>query len=93
MQVKEFAGIRSFHDGIAVSDYVNMIPLDNSCIDRYGEKLTSARIDITPGERVIQSFADSKRNVYVATNKRVCRFAWNGLDWNSAPVKIGRAHV
>lgn len=87
MQVKEFAGIRSFHDGIAVSDYVNMIPLDNSCIDRYGEKLTSARIGIMPGERIIQSFVDSKRNVYIATNKRVRRFAWNGLRWNIEPLR------
>lgn len=86
MQVKEFAGIRSFHDGIAVSDYVNMIPLENSCIDRYGEKQTPARINIQPGERVVQTFVDSKKNVYVATNRRVCRFTHNGVDWRRWPL-------
>ena len=33
----KFEGITTFHDGLAVSDYVNMIPLGETCIDRIGE--------------------------------------------------------
>ena len=45
MKIDQFAGIRSFHDGMSVSDYVNMIPLENSCIDRLGERVLKESSD------------------------------------------------
>lgn len=77
MKINEFAGIRSFHDGMSVSDYINMIPLDNSCIDRYGEKVL---YDSNDNERVVQTFVDSRKNVYIATNKRVRAFRYNEIQ-------------
>ena len=60
MKIDQFAGIRSFHDGMSVSDYVNMIPLENSCIDRLGERVLKESSDTL---RVVQTFVDSKKNV------------------------------
>ena len=40
----KFDGITTFHDGLAVSDYVNMIPLGETCIDRQGETIVSDNI-------------------------------------------------
>lgn len=74
MKINEFAGIRSFHDGMSVSDYVNMIPLENSCIDRLGETVVCEGYE---GERVIQTFVDSFRNVYIATDKEVRAYSYN----------------
>ena len=74
MVLSEFGGIRAFHDGMAVSDYVNMIPLEASCIDRLGEKIL---IDVSSDQKVIQTFVDSKRNVYIATNKGVSAYTYN----------------
>lgn len=74
MKIDQFAGIRSFHDGMSVSDYINMIPLENSCIDRLGE---STLIGSTNDLRVIQTFVDSKRNVYIATDKNVKCYRYN----------------
>lgn len=68
MQVSEFKGIQQFHDGMAVSDYCNVIPLGNSAIDRQGEEV----VDDWPTnnrptyERVCGTFVDSKRNIYIA---------------------------
>lgn len=74
MKINEFAGIRSFHDGMSVSDYINMIPLENSCIDRLGERT----IHESPNtQRVVQTFVDSKKNVYIATDKIVKCYRYN----------------
>ena len=31
----KFEGIREFHEGLVVSDYVNMIPLGETCLDSF----------------------------------------------------------
>ena len=82
MKIDQFAGIRSFHDGMSVSDYVNMIPLENSCIDRLGERVLKESSDTL---RVVQTFVDSKKNVYVATNKNVKCYTYNPVTrrWNT----------
>lgn len=76
MIIKEFAGIRSFHDGLSVSEYTNMIPLENSCIDRLGEQLIMERA--TTKQQVIQTFVDSHKNIYIATTKSVIRLEPRG---------------
>ena len=76
MIIKEFAGIRSFHDGMSVSDYTNMIPLEASCIDRLGEHLVVERGSTK--QKVLQTFVDSQKNVYVATDKSVMKLMYVG---------------
>lgn len=76
MTIKEFAGIRSFHDGLSVSEYTNMIPMDNSCIDRVGEKLIAAAV--SNNEQVLQTFIDSQKNIYIATTSSVRCYKYKG---------------
>lgn len=86
MIIKEFAGIRSFHDGLSVSDYCNMVPLEASCIDRLGEKLVVERGDTQ--QRIIQTFVDSKKNVYIATTKSIIRLLYVGDNqWEVRPLE------
>lgn len=68
MQVSEFKGIQQFHDGMAVSDYCNTIPLGNSVIDRQGESDVDdwEHADRPSYNRVCGTFVDSKRNMYIA---------------------------
>lgn len=68
MQVSEFNGIQQFHDGMAVSDYCNTIPLGTSIIDRQGEEFIDDWIseDDRTHERVSATFVDSKKNLYIA---------------------------
>ena len=35
----KFNGIVEYHDGIAVSEYMNMLPMGEICLDRVGDKL------------------------------------------------------
>lgn len=71
MQINEFKGITTFHEGQVVSDYCNMIPMEKSVIDRLGSKPLFKN---KSGERVKATFVDSKNNIYVATETRVRRF-------------------
>ena len=67
MEVSEFKGIQSYHDGRPASDYRNMIPMGQSVIDRLGEvsKL------VFSGQYVLETFVDSHNNIYVATDQFV----------------------
>lgn len=86
MIIKEFAGIRSFHDGMSVSDYTNMIPLEASCIDRLGEQLVVERGDTN--QKIVQTFVDSQRNVYIATSKSIIRLMYRGNnEWVVRPIE------
>lgn len=82
MQVSEFNGIQQFHDGMAVSDYCNVIPLGNSAIDRQGEAVfddwpTLNRSDM---ERVCGTFIDSKKNIYIACTDGLRMYKLDGND-------------
>ena len=86
MIIKEFAGIRSFHDGLSVSDYTNMIPFESSCIDRLGEYLVVERG--STNQKVLQTFIDSQKNVYVATDKSIMRLMYVGNNqWEVRPIE------
>lgn len=72
MQINEFSGIASFHDGQTVSDYCNMMPIEKSVVDRLG---CDVLFKNNSGERVVSTFVDSLNNIYVATELRVRRFS------------------
>lgn len=69
MNLDKFNGIVTYHDGDAVSDYVNMIPMEFSSIDRLGEKLLYYK-----GETPRGSFVDSLGNIYIVYGGEVHRF-------------------
>ena len=72
----KFNGIVQFHDGLAVSDYLNMVPLGDTCVDRIGDSET-----IPPPEetevKVRGTFTDSLHNVYVVFGPTVYRYSYN----------------
>lgn len=80
MNVDKFAGIAAYHDGSVISDYCNVIPLDNSIIDRQGELLCPV---IDPDGNAVElsgtfvakaSFVDSHQNIYIVTEDGIRRF-------------------
>lgn len=82
MQISKFEGIQQYHDGRPVADYCNMIPLGTSVIDRYGETIC---YDYTedPLDPVIETFVDSKQNIYVCTRSKLFRYFRYGNGWNT----------
>lgn len=60
-----FNGIVEYHDGLAVSDYVNMLPLGDTCVDRVGDALIRKQ-DFGEDSEVRGTFMDSNNRVYVA---------------------------
>lgn len=81
MQLSEFKGINKYHDGNVVSDYCNMIPMNDSVIDRLGEELI---VTLNDGNaKVLNTFIDSKNNIYVATTHgvRIVDSAGNPKSW------------
>lgn len=72
LSVDTFQGITDFHDGDVFSDWVNMIPMGSSAIDRDGEKLVS-QIHIQGKMR--GSFMDSLGTVYVVVGDKLVYYA------------------
>lgn len=60
-----FNGIVEYHDGLAVSDYVNMLPLGETCVDRIGDALIDSRIALEAGSEVRGTFIDSTNKIYI----------------------------
>lgn len=60
-----FNGIVEYHDGLAVSDYVNMLPLGDTCVDRVGDELVKDPIDFGTSAEVRGTFIDSTNRVYI----------------------------
>lgn len=75
MDITEFNGIVAYHDGIAVSDYCNVVPLGSSIIDRQGEYCVDPTYIANAKTRVIETFVDSKRNIYIATTAAITRYS------------------
>ena len=69
----DFKGISEFHDGLAVSDYLNMIPLGATCVDRVGDKLV---VNPPTGLKfeVRGIFVDSHNNIYIAYGPSLYRY-------------------
>lgn len=80
MNVAKFAGIAAYHDGTVISDYCNVIPLENSIIDRQGEILCPIydtdgnEIQLPTTYIVRASFVDSHKNIYIVTDDTITRF-------------------
>ena len=60
-----FNGIVEYHDGLAVSDYVNMLPLGETCVDRVGDALIDSGIELEEGSEVRGTFIDSTNKIYI----------------------------
>lgn len=72
----EFKGIDEFHDGLAVSDYRNMIPLGTTCVDRVGDRLVFGRLNDS-GFATRGTFVDSHHNIYVAYGPSLYRYEYD----------------
>lgn len=81
MQVSEFKGIQQYHDGRPVADYCNVIPLGSSAIDRYGESICYNYTE-DPLDPVIETFVDSRQNIYVCTRSKLFRYFRRGNGWD-----------
>jgi len=60
-----FNGIVEYHDGLAVSDYVNMLPLGETCVDRIGDAPIDSGIVLEAGSEVRGTFIDSTNKIYI----------------------------
>ena len=67
----KFNGILEYHDGLAVSDYVNMLPLGETCVDRVGDELLNNAIDFGTVNEIRGSFIDSNNVIYVAVDNTI----------------------
>ena len=72
----EFNGITEFHDGLAVSDYLNMIPLGKTCVDRIGDKKIFGQLG-NGKFKVRGVFVDSHNNIYVAYGPSLYRYRYD----------------
>ena len=72
----EFNGIAEYHDGLAVSDYVNMIPLGSTCVDRIGD--IKIREPVSQNQFKIRgTFVDSHHNIYIAFGPTLIRYEFD----------------
>lgn len=76
MNLSKFEGIREYHEGTAVSEYVNTIPLGDRVLDRVGEKML---VQYTGTGRVRGYYIDSLNNIYVVTNDTIRRYKYDSL--------------
>ena len=76
----KFDGITTFHDGLAVSDYVNMVPLGDTCIDRIGEVLVSEAVSTTTEIR--GWFVDSTKRLYIVVDNHIHTFSFDNNFYN-----------
>lgn len=72
----DFKGIVEFHDGLAVSDYRNMIPLGATCVDRVGDRKIFGRLGDSES-KVRGVFVDSHHNIYVAYGPSLYRYEYD----------------
>ena len=70
----KFNGIVEYHDGIAVSEYMNMLPMGEICLDRVGDKL-KLKLPSTFQKKFRGCFKDSEDNIYVVAGQTLYRSA------------------
>ena len=75
-----FNGIVEYHDGLAVSDYVNMLPLGDTCVDRVGDELVNNAIDYGTTVDVRGTFIDSNNTIYIALSLGMYYAKYNPMD-------------
>lgn len=83
----DFKGISEFHDGLAVSDYLNMIPLGPTCVDRVGDKLV---VNPPTGLKfeVRGIFVDSHNNIYIAYGPSLYRYQYDDITGSVSEPQI-----
>lgn len=75
-EISQFNGIQTYHEGMAVSDWVNVFPLKTVALDRLGEVLVDANSGKVRGH-----FRDSKGNIYLAVNDVICIYTgWDAVN-------------
>lgn len=72
----KFNGITEYHDGMAVSEYMNMLPMGEICLDRVGERL-QFELPSNIKEKLRGTFKDSEDNIYIATGTKLYRMSMN----------------
>lgn len=79
MSSAKFQGINQYHEGTIVSDYVNMIPLGNTAVDRLGEEVVikHAAMRGHGPDKIRGCFVDSKHNIYIVVEDRVQRYYYD----------------
>lgn len=70
----KFNGIIEYHDGIAVSEYMNMLPMGEICLDRVGDKL-KLKLPSTFQKKFRGCFKDSEDNIYIVAGQTLYRSA------------------
>lgn len=68
----KFNGIVEYHDGIAVSEYMNMLPMGEICLDRVGDKL-KVKLPSTFKKKFRGCFKDSEDNIYIVAGQTLYR--------------------
>lgn len=76
----KFNGILEYHDGLVVSDYVNMLPLGETCVDRVGDALVNNAIDFGSVDNVRGTFIDSNNVIYVVVDSAIYTARYNPQD-------------
>lgn len=67
----KFEGITEYHDGIAVSEYMNMLPMGATCLDRVGERYMFGPLGAE--DKLRGTFMDSHGNIYVVVGTYLLR--------------------
>ena len=70
----KFNGITEYHDGIAVSEYMNMLPMGDTCLDRVGDTLVHA-LPMEFREKFRGCFKDSEDNIYIVSGASLFRLS------------------
>jgi len=76
VSMADFNGITEYHDGLAVSDYLNMIPLGKTCIDRVGDLVVRPPFS-TNNFKIRGVFVDSHHNIYIAFGPMLVRYKYD----------------
>lgn len=83
----KFNGIVEYHDGIAVSEYMNMLPMGDTCLDRVGDTLKFQLGGIRYKYR--GCFKDSEDHIYIVAGPKLWRMSPNPYTKEyEAPVEM-----
>ena len=84
----KFNGIVEYHDGLAVSEYMNMLPMGETCLDRVGDKVKFLLGDPVQGN-FRGCFKDSEDNIYIVSGRSLWVSKLNTAKTDyTAPVKM-----
>ena len=88
----EFKGITGYNGHSVVSDYVNMIPMGASALDRVGETELINHGQTSDLSKVRGSFVDSLHNIYIVISDKVIRYSYDGATTTRIGVMGGKVN-